>query len=309
MKSLLKSLGILCLLLTLFSQTNAQTPTVADSVKKDSIPPIWDLGGKGSITLAQSSQQNWVKGGEPNMSFVGNVELFSKYNKNRHSWETLGKFDYGRQKQGKQKNFRTSSDLIDINTKYGYKGKKNVYYSALTSFKSQFAEGREYADDETYVTNSKFMAPAYLQFALGFDYKPSKKVSVFLSPLTTKSTFVTDTVLVDQTLYGLDSNKMVRHELGAFIKASHKINIFKNVEMENGLELFSNYIDNPQNIDVQWDFKLTMSVNKYIKAIFATTLIYDHDTKIPVYTDETITSYTKLVQFKQLLSAGLMYTF
>jgi len=286
--------------LFIFSQTN-----VSDTVK---IPKNWDLGGKTSLTLTQTGQVNWVKGGEPAMSYVGSIELFAKYNKYNNSWENIGKFSFGQQTQGYTQDFRTSEDRIDMASKYGYKISNTMYITLLGSFKSQFAKGYEYPEglDKVYV--SSFFSPAYISASLGMDYKPNQNTSVFVSPASLKTTIVTDTA-IDETKYGLDSATTIKNEVGAFIKITNKTPLFKNVEMENGLELFSSYTNNPQNIDVLWDFKLIMSINKYLKTVFSTTLIYDNDIDIPKDINNPLAGVTKAIQFKEMLSVGFLVNF
>lgn len=77
------------------------------------------------------------------------------------------------------------------------------------------------------------------------------------------------------------------------------------------LELFSNYLNNPQNIDVNWETLLSMKVNKYISATFSTTLIYDHDINIPVdkNNDGVVEKAGPRVQFREVLGVGLSYKF
>ncbi len=276
----------------------------------DSLPElkVWDFGGTASLTLTQTGQVNWVQGGEPSISYIGNVELFATYNKNKQSWENLGKFTYGQQSQGYSRDFRISDDRIDISTKYGYKVSNTTFVTALASFKSKFAAGYEYPDAGERYQVSEFLSPAYIAAAVGMDYKPNSTTSVFVSPISTKTTLVLDT-LIDGTKYGLDSSETIRNEFGAFIKATNKTTIVKNVDMENRLELFSSYTNNPQNIDVLWEFKLVMSVNKYLKTVFSTTLIYDDDIAIPKDINDASIGNTKAIQFKEMLSVGFLLNF
>lgn len=282
----------------------AQEPAAADTVKN------WTLGGTGTITLTQASQKNWIKGGEAALSFLGTLELKANYAKDKHNWENLGIFSYGQQKTGSQKDYRISDDRIDIASKYGYQAGDKLYYSALLGLKSQFASGYEYPEDDSPKNKvSEFLSPGYVSVSLGLDYKPFEGLSIFLSPASLKSTYVMDTVDVDGTLYGLDPGATSRHEIGAFLKAKHNIQIWKIIGLENNLELFSNYLNNPENVDVNWDLKLIISANKYLKTIFSSSLIYDHDVSIPSPTAENPDRTIQAVQFKQMLSVGLLLDF
>ena len=85
----------------------------------------------------------------------------------------------------------------------------------------------------------------------------------------------------------------------------------ENITILTKLDLFSNYMDNPQNIDVGWETLLTMKVNKYISATLTTHLIYDDDIDIAVDTDnDGITDETgPRTQFKEVLGIGFTYNF
>lgn len=297
---------IIALISLVISTLNAQTNQEADTSKVES---PWELGGVSSVTLTQTAQKYWVKGGEPSLSYLATTELFAKYNKDNHSWESITKLAYGQQSQGYDTDFRTSEDRIELTSKYGYKASKQLFYSGLATFTSQFAKAYEYPENSDKKAVSAFMNPAYLKVALGMDYKPNKKTSLFLSPITSKTTMVLDTANYTQENYGLDSTQIVRNEMGAFLKVAHKMTLLKSVEMENNLELFSNYLDKPQNIDITWDLKIVMSINKYLKTILSTTLIYDDNIRIPVDINDPTKGTTKKIQFKEMLSVGLMVDF
>ena len=81
----------------------------------------------------------------------------------------------------------------------------------------------------------------------------------------------------------------------------------KNVSFTTKIDLFSNYANNPQNIDVSWETLIGMKVNKYISVSFNTHLLYDDDVKIQVPDEEK--SVGSLVQFKEIFGVGFSYQF
>ena len=85
--------------------------------------------------------------------------------------------------------------------------------------------------------------------------------------------------------------------------------IYKNIMFENRLSLYSDYINNFGNIDINWQFQFEMIVNEYVKASIGTHLIYDDDIK----TKEDIVVVQVIkgpkVQLKQILGIGLAYSF
>jgi hypothetical protein len=230
---------------------------------------------------------------------------------------------YGLIKSG-DKRLRKNEDLLEINSKFGQKafgrlgqkaiakygteGIKDWYYSLLVSFKSQFAKGYNYPNDSVVV--SRFMAPGYLVFALGLDYKPNKRTSILISPITSKSTFVLDTVSIDQTKYGVAAKKRVYNEVGAYVKTRFLYDFNDDISAESKLDLFTNYSHNPQNIDVDWEVILRMRITYYLTVTISTHLIYDDDVHVPIYNNEGIkTGEGPRLQFKELLSLGFSYKF
>lgn len=134
--------------------------------------------------------------------------------------------------------------------------------------------------------------------------------SAFVAPLTAKFTFVTDKDL-DVTKFGIESGKTTRSEIGGYIRAiftknDFKSELMKNISFTTKIDLFSNYAENPQNIDVSWETLIAMKVNKYITINFNTHLLYDDNIKILVAENESVGS---LVQFKEIFGVGLSYKF
>ena len=81
--------------------------------------------------------------------------------------------------------------------------------------------------------------------------------------------------------------------------------LFKNVDFNSKLELFSNYLKNPQYVDVDWQNALVMKVNSWLNANIATQLLYDYD--IPFYNETTGEKIKgSKIQFKEVLSIGFL---
>jgi hypothetical protein len=220
-------------------------------------------------------------------------------------------------KQGKDADFQKTDDKIDILSQYGREAFKNFYYSALMNFKTQMTPGYNYPDDTTKI--SDLFAPAYLTIALGLDFKPDPYFSAFIAPVTEKFTFVTDQLLADQGAFGVKPGQTSRSEFGGYIRAIYSRNDFKNEFLKNvsfttKIDLFSNYAENPQNIDVSWETLIAMKVNKYISFNFNTHLIYDDNVQVPYDKNndgntEAGESVRSLVQFKEIFGVGLSYKF
>ncbi len=95
-------------------------------------------------------------------------------------------------------------------------------------------------------------------------------------------------------------------ELGAQLTADAKMRINDNFEASTHLLLFSNYLDHPENIRVNWDNRLMWKVAKYFSVNLTTNLIYDD--KVLVVTNKYPDGH-KSVQFYEALQFGFTYTF
>jgi hypothetical protein len=278
-----------------------------DTVKVDT---LWKFSGITSLNFSQLSLTNWAAGGSNSISGNVLVKLSPDYDDGTMQWDNDLVLGFGLISQGNDPT-RKSDDQIDLSSKFGYRAKGNWFYSAMLGFKTQFAEGYDEVDQENRTKISNFMAPGYLSLALGMDYKPNDKFSVLLSPLSGKMTFVLDDDLSAAGSFGLDPGEKVRTEMGATVKALFKDEILKNVILDTKLELFSNYFENPQWIDVNWDLLLTLKVNEFISASIMTQLIYDRDIQFGMDTtgDGEFDTFEPRVQFKELLGIGFAYNF
>jgi hypothetical protein len=269
---------------------------------------VWHKGGIFSLNLAQSSFTHWASGGQNSVALNGFVNLTANYKKDKSAWDNALTIGYGKmQQKGSDLGWVKTDDRIDLQSKYGRKASEKWYYSGLVSFRTQMAPGYNYPNIENKI--SDLMSPAYLLFSLGMDYKPNPNFSVFLSPLTLKNTFVLAND-IDPTSFGVDPGKKFRSELGAYANIAYKKDeIMKNVNFLTKLDLFSNYLHNPQNIDVSWENLLVLKVNKFISATINTLLVYDDDILVKVGGTDANPVKGKRVQFKEVIGVGFAYKF
>jgi hypothetical protein len=210
---------------------------------------------------------------------------------------------------------RKNIDLFETNSKLNHKAFGKFDFSGILLFKTQLAAGYDYSTD-TAVKVSKFMNPAILTIGFGLDYKPDKNTSINFSPFSYRGTYVTDTVEIDQTLYGIPKDKKALHEPGMSLVVSHEYRPMKTVTIVNRLQLFTNYVNNPQNIDVDWEMIATASLNWFTDVRFNTHLIYDDDTKspvieggVPVMNSDGTPKKSARAQFKEMLGLSVVFRF
>jgi hypothetical protein len=319
----MKKLIVIALLLGGLS-TFAQVTDGESQLKAAAIDSTdgWEKGGLVNINYTQVSLTNWAAGGQNSISLAGFSSLFANYKMGKSTWDNSLVMQFGQVMQGKG-DFIKSDDRIQFTSKYGRKAGKDWYYAALLDFQTQFTVG--YSEpNKSSTTISDFMAPAYFLGALGMDYKPTTNFTVFTAPVTAKLTVVNDDDLAKAGAFGVegqerDENGIVtnesfdntRLEIGGYLRIMYKRKIMENISYQTNLGLFSNYANNPTNIDVNWDNILNMKVNKYISASITTSLIYDDDISI-IETNENTGDQDVLgprTQFKYVLGVGFAYIF
>jgi hypothetical protein len=301
-----------------FSQITEGEKELRD-VKLDSLEG-WKTGGLISINGSQVSLTNWNAGGQNSISINGLVSMYANLRKGKSEWENSMDLGYGILRQGRKDNVSwiKTDDKIDVVSKYGRKASDKWFYSALLNFNTQATNGYNYPNDSVYI--SRFMAPGYMLIAAGMDFKPVKPLSFFIAPFTMKNTFVLDQTLANQGAFGVEAadstggtitpGKRIRMETGGYVRIQYQQEVMKNVKITSSLSLFSNYLNNPQNIDVNWETLLQFKVNKYISATLSTHLIYDDDIDIAVFDDAGVqTGKGPRLQFKEVFGVGFAYKF
>ena len=274
----------------------------------------WKTGGVFAVNLAQTSLTNWAAGGQNSFAINGLLSTYANYKRGKSVWVNSLDVGYGLLKQGSI-GYRKTDDKFDFLSKYGYEAFKNIYYAALLNFKTQMAPGYTYNDATSTKTKiSDLFAPAYLLAALGLDYKPSDHFSAFIAPLTGKITFVTNKQLSDAGEFGVKPGQKSLSEFGGYFRAVYSKNDFKteflkNVTFTSKVDLFTNYLKNPQNIVIDWETLIAFRVNKFLSASINTQLVYDDKIKVPVIRNGEGKSIGSLIQFKEILGVGFAYTF
>lgn len=282
----------------------------------------WKYRNESAFVLNQSALSNWVKGGESSISTALDITEYADYSNKplKLSSNNFVRLNFGYLESGKD-GIRKNVDLLETNSKLNHKAFGKFDFSAILLFKTQVAKGRSYfttsGGEDTSSIISKFMNPATLTIGLGLDYKPNKHTSLNLSPLSYKGTFVTDPAYmndtvyngrIDQTQYGIAKNRKSLNEPGASFMITNEFKPIETVTLVNRLQLFTNYIHNPQNIDIDWEMIATAKLNWFTDVRFNTHLIFDDDTKTDKL-ENGILKKSARVQFKEMLGFSLSFRF
>lgn len=288
---------ILLLSLSVFSQ---QEEEVAEQG--------WSSEGKFQLLFNQSAfNEEWTGGGTSNIAGNFSLDYELAYVKNNFSWNNKLLANYGVTKLKGDQFTRKTSDRLEINSIAGLQlPDSDFYYSFFTNFRTQFSKGYVYSkpaagQQQTRTETTRFLSPAYLQFGPGMMYKPNEEMIINLAPATSRFIFV-DTKFTttpgykDESYYGVERGKASRFELGASLTAFIQLDVVENVVVENNLSLYSNYLSDPGNVDIDYLFNLNMSINKYLTANLIFQAIYD---------DNAIGAF----QIREVFGAGFNYGF
>lgn len=257
---------------------------------KEERPNGWKKGGTFTLLANQATFNNWLAGGQSNVSGSIGVNYDFNYKKNDWTWDNKILAGYGLTKI-KDQQMQKSDDRLIFNSLAGKKASGYWYYSAFFNFKTQFDSG---FDPATGYKISHFFSPAYFQFGPGMMWKKSDNLKVNFAPATSKLIVVHPHFTDFGPSFGVEQGKSMRYEFGAAINGYYKFNLGENITVENILNLYSNYLDNPQNIDIDYTLNINMKINKYLSTNFAFQTIYD---------DNAFSGF----QTRQIIGLGLNY--
>lgn len=287
-----------------------------EETAKDTVPNGWTRAGNISLLFNQAAfNHEWTGGGTSNIAGNLNLTYDFNYKHDKISWNNRIIAEYGITKNKDDKYARKTNDRLELNSILGRQiQESNWYYSVFLNFKTQMTSGYEFdkdldQEDEGYRTEvTKFLSPAYLQFGPGLLWKKSDNLYVNIAPATTRLIFVNkdftdvgnDPLAIaaynENKYFGVDANETLRFEFGAAISGYAKLDLMENVSMENILNLYSNYLEDPQNVDIDYTMNLLFKVNQYISANATFQAIYD---------DNAVQGF----QIREALGIGVTYGF
>lgn len=268
---------------------------------------IWNFEGNFQFLINQAAfNEEWQGGGTSNYSANVVVNYDINYEKGKYTWDTKFLGDYGINKTKDQEFTRKTNDRLEVNSTVGRQIEESKWYtSAFVNFRTQFDKGYTFGEDadgnETRTLRTQFMSPAFTQLGLGALWKESDNIRVNISPvtgriITANKRFTTTPGYEDGDFFGLDQGKSIRTEFGASVNAFVKFKLMENITVGNVLGLYSNYLEDPQNVDIDYTLNLVMNVNKYISANFTFQAIYD---------DNAVKGF----QVREVLGVGFNYDF
>ena len=272
------------------------------------------------LNLSQTALQNWAGGGESSVAFTALCNLGETREQGPRS--TAWGFDAALGLLRQQGGWRKTDDRLTLTGQWNtamQKALKDARISMVVDARTQFLPGYALVDGmpDRNQRISDFLSPGYLVAAAGLAPTPGKNSKVFIAPFTGKLTVLMDDTLSAAGAFGVEAGQHSRFELGGYLRWNLSINLMENVKWTHQVDLFSNYLNQPGNIDINWTGLLELKVNEALRTTISTHLIYDDDivlekeaarTEIVDGVSTTIPAVMGPgTQFKEVLSIGLSY--
>lgn len=286
-------------------------------------PVYWTKSLMTNLNFAQTKLRDWAAGGNDNYTMTGYLDANANYAKDKMIWNNRLQVDYGFLYSDDKPILQKVKDRIYFESKWGYETPiRHLSYSANFDFKTQIDNNYKYGTPNVATgeptkadwlaareLKSGLLSPAYSTLGIGLLWTPKSWISVNVSPLTGGFVIVQEEAL--RKTYGMEllddgvTYRSSRFELGAQVKTDINFTVNDNLKYTTQLVLFSNYLQNPQNLRVNWDNKVFWKLAKFFTLTFSTNLIYDDTVLI---TNEDHPTGFRTIQFKEFFEIGFSYT-
>ncbi len=294
-------------------KANVSKGAVKDDANKleEDTTHAWKWGVVASANFSQSKLDNWVAGGDNNMTLTSVLGAFAGYTKDKHLLFFLFDGSYGLNKVRSEQT-RKVQDYLEFNSKYAYRFSGKWSFTVFAEGISQFTNGYIYTDSGR-VKHTSFFAPAYLMQGFGVAYEdPENGISGRFAPLTARQTVVLDKD-VDEVAFGIREGKKMNSQIGASLRLGYQKQFWeKRAAIESRLLLFSDYQNNPQNLVVNWRNKIDVKLYKALSVNFLFHMIYDPNVLFAeTRTKDGVTEEVNIpkLQLLQIFGVGLGYKF
>lgn len=243
---------------------------------------------------------NWYQGGQSSLSLLSDQLLSLKYNdpsgkvlfENALQW----KVNLTTSEEDTVHKVRVGEDVLQLNSKFGYKAFSNWYYSASLQFKTQVLTN--YASNSNDI-QAEFLSPSELNVGLGLSYQHSYEKPVKLSHTLTLSPLSYNLKFLalhhmDPTRFGIETG-WTKNEIGSSLDYTITWNLRYNIQWSSHLFAFTNY----NTSLVEWTNTFDFAFSTYFSARVYVDVRYD-DSVAP---DPRLGYF----QIKNLLSLGFSY--
>lgn len=286
-------------------QVNAQLKAVYDELKRVDFniqddSKGWKNNGGASLNINQSIYDKW--NGTNNNSIELSIGLNKKlkYQTSKMIWDNYFIADFGLNKLSGQE-IRKTQDRLELNSLIGMTLPNHWSASYFLNMQTQLTNSYDYdKDPEKENRINGFLAPLYIATGPGIMWQKNDKLNFNIAPLTCKMTYINGNIYrYDKGTSSFKSNKEISilgvpagddiiYQLGFYSSALYEFKLAKNIKVENRLSLYSNYLDNPTNIDVDYTMRMHLGINDLLSTQIIFQARYDDDSYSGIQGRESI---------------------
>ena len=280
--------------------SDARLKEIADKAVKDTFG--WTVGGGLGLDFAGMGLLNPKVGSGGNRIGLGGLgTLFANRKEDKWFWNNAVSLQLSTQRLGKTSTnqvngFQKNLDVARLTSRYGHKIGSGKWYVAADFFaqtlllKTYSSNYLKPISDEDRVV-AKFLSPVQITFSPGIDYKPSDHLSFFYSPVGMQLIYVSDDAIAATGVHGNDvtraddgsitTYKKSFFGVGSEFKAAYTNKYYGDrLAITSGLRLFSNYLKEPQNVDVLFSNNISIALFKGLSLELLGEYFYDHDVRV-----------------------------
>lgn len=280
--------------------SDARLKEINTKAQKDTLG--WTTGGGIGLDLAGMGLLNPKVGtGGSRIGLGGLGTLFANRKEDKWFWNNGFSLQLSAQRLGKTtanpvSGFQKNLDVLRLTSRYGRKLRSDKWFVAADFFaqslllKTYSSNYLKPVNEEDRVV-AKFSSPVQVTFSPGIDYKPNDHLSFFYSPSGIQLIYVADDAIAATGVHGNDVTRnidgaIVKYKksffgLGSEFKAAYSNKYFGDrFVVTNGLRLFSNYLKEPQNVDVLFSNNFSIVIFKGLSLDLLGEYFYDHDVKV-----------------------------
>lgn len=256
-------------------------------------------------------------GGENRFGIGASFNVFNEYNHGKFRWKNELNLAFALQKVSsgfleeypdEKVPFTKNIDNLRINSRISHRHSyfSKFYYALDLFFTSQitstFKENFTRDVQNLGQPISQFLSPGLFQGSLGVDYQPNNFWSIFLSPAAYKTIIVLNDDIADDFVFddqqgfigSVHGNEVIElpdgsfnfknfdHQVGAALRVTYRNEISKRIALDSNLLMFSNYLEDPDHIDLNWRNEISLTIFKGLQLSLLSLANYDHDIFVTV---------------------------
>ena len=259
---------------------------------------------------------NWYQGGNNHLALLANflwdVQLNPVWHPDVLFQSTLS-YKLGLNSVEKEvdqyRRYAISQDLFQYNVKFGYKARRNWYYSITGQFKTQLLNNYTKG---TQTRIASFLTPGDLNFGLGMTYSKTNKAKTVqfnasIAPISYNLRTAIDNH-VDHALFKMSPTAKFDSEVGSNAEVTFNWSMTKIISYKSRLFLFTDYKYGMGD----WENTLNFQFSKLFSTQVFWNVRYDSSYVSPTPKEnEPTDKYSKWGRWmvKEILSIGLSYAF